>query len=165
MKLPKAVLDAMNKQINHEMFSSYLYLSMAAHFEKEGLSGFAKWMRVQSSEEYEHAMKFYKYIFERAGQVTLDMIAKPQTEFKKPLDVMQQVLEHERKVTALITSIYEIALKENDYPSQVMLQWFITEQVEEEKSAEDIIDRLSKVGDSPAMLYMVDAQMGSRAKG
>ena len=159
---PKPVQDAMNKQINHELFSSYLYLSMAAHFEQEGLPGFAKWMMTQSTEEREHAMKFYEYIYDRGGRVVFEAIAKPQTEFKKPLDVMTQVLEHERKVTALITSIYETALKENDYPSQVMLQWFLAEQVEEEKSVSDVIDRLKKVGDAPAMLLMVDAQMGAR---
>ena len=160
----KAIHDVMNKQINHELFSSYLYLSMAAHFEKEGLPGFAKWMIAQSDEEREHAMKFYEYIYDRGGSVVLEAIAKPQAEFKKPLDVMMQVLEHERKVTALITSIYELALKENDYPSQVMLQWFVTEQVEEEKAAAQVIDRLKKVGDAPSMLLMLDAQMGARAK-
>ena len=107
-------------------------------------------------------MKFYEYIHDRGDKVTLEGIAKPQTEFKKPLDVMTQVLEHERKVTALITSIYETAIKENDYPSQAMLQWFLTEQVEEEKSAQDVIDRLSKAGDSPAMLFMMDSQLGQR---
>lgn len=161
---PKAVQDAMNKQINHELFSSYLYLSMAAHFEKESLPGFAKWMVAQSNEERVHAMKFYEFIYDRGGSVTLEAIAKPQTEFKRPLDVMTQVLEHERKVTALITSVYETAVKENDYPSQVMLQWFISEQVEEEKTASDIIDRLTKAGDSPATLFMMDAQMGARSK-
>ena len=158
----KAVQKAMNKQINHELYSSYLYLSMAAHFEKEGLPGFAVWMKAQSAEEREHAMKFYEHIYNRGGSVVLEAIEKPPTEFKKPLDVMKQVLEHERKVTALITSVYEVALKENDYPAQVMLQWFISEQVEEEKNVTDIIDRLSKVGDAPAMLFMMDAQLGAR---
>ena len=161
---PTAVRDAMNKQINHEFFSSYLYLSMAAHFETEGLPGFAKWMMAQSAEEREHAMKFYEHIYDRGGSVTLEAIPKPPTEFGSPLGVMQQVLEHERKVTALITAIYETALKEKDYPSQVMLQWFIAEQVEEEKSVTDAIDRLQKVGEAPAMLLMVDAHMGARKK-
>lgn len=158
----KAVQKAMNKQINHELFSSYLYLSMAAHFEKEGLPGFASWMKAQSSEEREHAMKFYEHIYDRGGSVVLEAIEKPQAEFKKPLEVMKQVLEHERKVSALITSVYEIALKEKDYPAQVMLQWFISEQVEEEKGVTDIIDRLTKVGDAPGMLLMMDAQLGAR---
>ena len=158
----KAVQKAMNKQINHELFSSYLYLSMAAHFDKEGLAGFAAWMKAQSTEEREHAMKFYEHIYNRGGSVVLEAIEKPPAEFGTPLKVFQKVLEHERKVTALITSVYEVALKENDYPAQVMLQWFIGEQVEEEKSVSDIIDRLSKVGDAPGMLFMIDAQLSSR---
>jgi ferritin len=161
----KTVHDAMNKQINHELYSSYLYLAMAAHFEKEGLPGFATWMMAQSEEERAHAMKFFHYIYERGGSVVLEEIGKPPAKFKKPLDVMTQVLEHERKVTALITSIYDIAVKEKDYPSQAMLQWFVTEQVEEEKTAADVVDRLTKIGDAPAMLFMMDAQMGARKKG
>lgn len=160
--LSKSMLKALNEQINHELFSSYLYLSMSAHFQEANLPGFAHWMALQSKEEYEHAMKIFRYITERNGRVILDAIDKPPTEFKKPLEVMKQVLEHEKKVSGLINRLYEMAVKEKDYPTQVMLQWFITEQVEEEKTAGDIIEQLKMVGDMPAGLIMLDRQLGAR---
>lgn len=160
--LSKSMLKALNEQINHELYSSYLYLSMSAHFQEANLPGFAHWMALQSKEEYEHAMKIFRYITERNGRVILDAIDKPPTEFKKPLEVMKQVLEHEKKVSGLINRLYEMAVKEKDYPTQVMLQWFITEQVEEEKTASDIIEQLKMVGDMPAGLIMLDRQLGSR---
>lgn len=156
--------NAINEQIKNEMFSAYLYLSMAAHFEAENLPGFANWMKVQSKEEVEHAMKFFEYIYDRGGRVTLKAIDEPQTAFKAPLEVFKQVLEHERKITAMIHKLYELALKENDYPSQVMLQWFIKEQVEEEKNGETIIEQLKMVGDSSAALMMADRQFAARNK-
>jgi ferritin len=154
--------NAINEQIKNEMFSAYLYLSMAAHFEAENLPGFANWMKVQSKEEVEHAMKFFEYVYDRGGRVTLKAIDQPQTTFEAPLDIFKQVLEHERKVTAMIHKLYELALKENDYPSQVMLQWFIKEQVEEEKNGETIIEQLKMVGDSSAALMMADRQFAAR---
>lgn len=160
--LSKSMLKALNEQINHELYSSYLYLSMSAHFQEANLPGFAHWMALQSKEEYEHAMKIFRYITERNGRVILDAIDKPPTEFKKPLEVMKQVLEHEKKVSGLINRLYEMAVKEKDYPTQVMLQWFITEQVEEEKTAGDIIEQLKMVGDMPAGLIMLDRQLGAR---
>lgn len=160
--LSKKMQDALNKQINHEFFSSYLYLAMAAHFEAANLPGFANWMKVQSDEESDHGMKFYHFINERSGRVELDAIAKPPVEFKTPLDVMKKVLEHEKKVTGTIEALYELALKEKDYPAQVMLHWFIKEQVEEEKNATDIIEMLKSIGDSPAGLAIVDQKLGTR---
>ncbi len=160
--LSKSMLKALNAQINHELFSSYLYLSMSAHFQSVNLPGFAHWMALQSKEEYEHAMKIFNYMTERNGRVVLEAIDKPPTEFKKPLDVMKQVLEHEKKVTGLINRLYDLAVSEKDYPTQVMLQWFITEQVEEEKTAGDIIEQLKMVGDMPAGLMMLDRQLASR---
>jgi ferritin len=162
--LSKSMQNAINEQIKNEMFSAYLYLSMAAHFEAENLPGFANWMKVQSKEEVEHAMKFFEYVYDRGGRVTLKAIDQPQTTFKTPLDIFKQVLEHERKVTAMIHKLYELALKENDYPSQVMLQWFIKEQVEEEKNGETIIEQLKMVGDSSAALMMADRQFAARKK-
>ena len=162
--LSKKLTDALNQQINNELYSSYLYLSMAAHFESTNLPGFANWMRIQSDEESEHGMKFYKYINERSGRVVLQAIEKPPADYKKPLDVMKKVLEHEQKVTGTIEALYELALKEKDYPTQVMLQWFISEQVEEEKNAADIIELLKNIGDSPAGLAMVDQRLGYRKK-
>jgi ferritin len=156
------MLKALNAQINHELYSSYLYLSMSAHFQSVNLPGFAHWMALQSKEEYEHAMKIFNYITEHNGRVVLDAIDKPPTEFQKPLNVMKQVLEHEKKVSGLINRLYDLAVSEKDYPTQVMLQWFITEQVEEEKSASDIIEQLKMVGDVPAGLILLDRQLGSR---
>jgi ferritin len=160
--ISEKVQDALNQQIKNELYSSYLYLAMSAHFESVTLPGFAHWMRVQSGEEYKHAMKFFDFIADRAGRVVLEAIDKPPAEYEAPLDVMKKVLEHEKKVTGMIHSLYELAVKEKDYPAQVMLQWFITEQVEEEKSTSDIIELLKNVGDSTAGLVMVDQQLGSR---
>jgi ferritin len=154
--------DAINDQINHELYSAYLYLSMAAHFEAQNLSGFAHWLQIQYKEETGHALKFYKYLFDRGGVVTLKAIAQPPTKFTKPLDIFKQVLEHEQKVTGLINKLYELALGEKDYPTQSMLQWFINEQVEEEKNATDIINMLEMAGDSPISLMMANQQLGAR---
>ena len=161
--LSKSVQNAINDQINKEFYSAYLYLSMAAYFQATNLPGFGHWMTVQAKEEAGHAMKFYNYINESSGRIVLDAIDKPASDFKSPLDVMKKALEHEKKVTASINAIYELAVKEKDYPTQVMLQWFITEQVEEEKTASDIIEMLKMIGDAPAGLIMADRQLGARA--
>jgi ferritin len=161
--LSKPVQDAINEQIKNELYSAYLYLSMAVHFESSNLPGFAHWMKIQASEEVKHAMKFFDYIFERGGKVMLKAIDQPPAEFKAPVDIFKMAHEHEKKVTAMIHKLYELALKENDYPSQVMLQWFIKEQVEEEKSAEGIVEQLKMAGDSSAALLMADRQFAARA--
>jgi ferritin len=164
MKLEKTVLKAMNEQINKELFSSYLYLSMSAWCESEGYPGCAKWLKVQSEEENDHAMKIYRFIHERGGKVDLEAIDKPKSEFKNLPALFSMVLEHEQKVSASITALYETAMKANDYPTQIMLQWFITEQVEEEKNSNEVVDLLKKVGDSPVSLMMFDRQMGARTE-
>lgn len=156
------MLTALNDQINHELYSAYLYLSMAAYFESKNLPGFANWMKVQAQEETGHAMKFYEFILDRGGVVTLKAIAQPPTDFKSPLEVFKQSLEHEKKVTALINKLYEQALTDKDYPAQVMLQWFIDEQVEEEKNASEIIARLEMIGDSKGSLLYLDHELGKR---
>jgi ferritin len=163
--LSKAMLNALNDQINKEFFASYLYLSMSAYFEAANYPGFAQWMRVQSQEEYEHGLKIFNYINDRDGKVVLKSIDQPKADFKSPTDAFTQALEHERKVTGMINKLYEMALKENDYPTQVMLQWFISEQVEEEKTALGIVDQLKMVGDAPAAMIMLDRQLGARSKG
>ncbi|TSA19358.1 ferritin [bacterium] len=163
--LSKKLQDALNQQINHELYSSYLYLAMSAHFESVNLPGFARWMKVQSEEENEHGMKFFHYVYERGGKVVLEAIAKPPVDYKTPIDVMKKVLEHEKKVTGTIEALYELSLKEKDYAAQVMLHWFIKEQVEEEKNASDIIEMLKTIGDAPAGLAMLDSRVGARAKG
>jgi ferritin len=162
MKLSKTIQDAINEQINFELVSAYLYLSMSAHFEAEALPGFANWMRVQYKEETGHAMRLYRYVFDRGSLVTLKAIPQPQTKFKTPLDIFTQVLGHEQKVTAAIHKIYDLAVKEKDYPTQTALQWFIDEQVEEEKNAMEIISMLEMIGNSPVNLLLADRQLGAR---
>jgi ferritin len=154
--------DAINTQINEELYSSYLYLAMAAHFDTENLSGFAHWMKVQAEEERSHAMKFYGYVYDRGGSVVYKGIAQPPAKFKSPIDIFKQVLEHELKITRSITKLYELAVKEKDYASQILLQWFINEQVEEEKNDTEIINQLEMLGDSPVSLMMMDRRLAER---
>ena len=158
----KAMQDAMNEQINKELFSSYLYLSMAAYFENKNLSGFAHWMRIQEAEEREHAMKFYDFILERGGQVILKSIDAPGTKWKSNLELFREVAEHEAKVTASINALYELALAEKDYPAQVMLQWFINEQVEEEKNAAEIVANLELIEERGTAVLMLDHHLAKR---
>lgn len=163
--ITKTMQDAINQQINRELFSSYLYLSMAAYFEDMNLSGFANWMRIQEAEEREHAMKLYDYLVERGGRVMLYSIDAPRTEWSSSLEVAEEVAEHEAKVTASITALYELALKEKDYPSQIMLQWFITEQVEEEKNIAEIVANLKLIDAHGTAVLMLDRQLGKRGRG
>ncbi len=163
--LSKTVQDTINDQISHELYSAHLYLSMSAYFESNNLPGMAKWMRVQSGEEATHAMKFFDYVIDRGGRALMTAIDQPPTEFESPLDVFSKALEHERKVTGLINNLYALALKENDYPTQVLLQWFITEQVEEEKNASLIVEQLKRIGPSGGGLVHFDRQLGKRGEG
>ena len=158
----KTMQDAMNEQINKELFSSYLYLSMAAYFEDKNLAGFANWMRIQADEEREHAMKFYDFILERGGRVYLKAIDAPKTDWGSNLEVAEEVAAHEAKVTASIYELYELALKEKDYPAQMMLQWFITEQVEEEKNAAEIVANLKLIEAGGTAVYVMDKQLSKR---
>lgn len=160
--ISKTMQDAMNDQINKELFSSYLYLSMAAYFEDKNLPGFAHWMRIQEAEEREHAMKLYDFLLERGGKVSLKAIDAPKTEWASTLEVAQEVAAHEAKVTASIHALYETALKEKDYPAQVMLQWFITEQVEEEKNAAEIVANLKLIEERGTAVLMLDHRLSKR---
>lgn len=160
--LSTALQEAINEQIKNELYSAYLYLSMAAYCEANNLPGSARWMRLQSQEETSHAMKFFDYVNDRGGRVVLQAIDQPPSEFESLLDIFQQTLGHEQKVTSMINQLYELAIKENDYPSQIELQWFITEQVEEEKSAGDILELLKAVGEHAPSLMMLDRQLGAR---
>jgi ferritin len=160
--LSKAVQDAINEQIKNELYSAYLYLSMAAYCESINLPGFAHWMRRQYEEEVTHGLKFFDYLTERGARVTLKAIDQPPADFKSPLAMFQQTLEHEQKVTGLIHDIYALAVKENDYASQVELQWFIKEQVEEEKSASEIVEQLKMMGEHGPSLIMMDRHLASR---
>lgn len=160
--LSQKLQDAINEQIRDELYSAYLYLSMAAYSETANLPGFAHWMRLQGQEEISHAMKFFDYVNERGGRVVLHAIDQPQTEFESPLSIFEMTLEHEQKVTGLIHKLYELALDEKDYPTQVMLQWFIEEQVEEEGSASQILETLKMIGDKGHALVMLDRALGQR---
>ena len=162
--LSKTAQEAINGQIKNELYSAYLYLSMSAYFESKTLPGFARWMRVQEAEERMHAIKFFDYVLDRGGMITLQPIDGPPTEFKGPLEVFELVLEHEKKVTAMIHKLYELAVKEKDYATQVLLQWFITEQVEEEKNATQVIEKLRMVEAKCHGGLVLDHEMGKRGK-
>ncbi len=156
------VLDAMNAQINAEIYSAYVYLAMSAHFESANLPGFAKWMRLQYAEETAHALKFFDFIHERGGAVTLKAVDAPPPAPATPLAVFEKTYAHEQKVTGMIHDLYKLAVAEADYPAQVFLQWFINEQVEEEKNASDAVARLRMIGDFAPALLMMDEEMGER---
>ena len=160
--ISKIMQDAINDQIQKELYSSYLYLSMSAYFADRNLSGFAHWMRVQEAEEREHAMKLYDFILERGGKVNLKAIDAPKTEWTSTLEVAEEVAAHEAKVTASIHALYETALKEKDYPAQIMLQWFISEQVEEESNAAEIVANLKLIEKGGTAIYVLDHQLGKR---
>ena len=163
--LSQGVQDAINLQIKHEFESAYIYLSMSAHFEASNLPGMAAWMRAQAQEEVTHGMKLFDFINDRGGRVMLQGIDAPATDFKSPLDAFEHALAHEQKVTALINALYETAAKANDFAAQVALQWFITEQVEEEKSADLIVEQLKMIGNDRPALLMLDRELGSRKAG
>jgi len=160
--LSKVIQDAMNEQIRNELYSAYLYLSMSAYCESVNLPGFAHWIRVQAQEETTHAMKFYDFICERGGRVVLQAIDQPPVGYESPLGLFEKILEHERKVTAMIHDLYALAVQEKDYASQVFLQWFVTEQVEEEQSAAEIVEMLKMIGDKGHALLMLDRELGRR---
>ncbi len=160
--LSPTLQKAINEQIKNELYSAYLYLAMSAHFEAANLPGFARWTRLQAKEEVEHAMRFFDFVNDRGGRVQLLAIDQPPTEFGSPLQVFEQILEHEQKVTALIHRLYKQALDEGDYPTQVMLHWFIDEQVEEEKSASLIVEQLRMVEGHQGALLHLDRHVGKR---
>jgi ferritin len=161
--LSKPMQKALNEQIMHEINSAYLYLAMSMHSSSVGLQGFATWLRVQWQEELAHAMKLAEIVHDRGGRVALQAVEKPLAEFKSPQDIFHQVLAHEQKVTALINRLYETALKEDDYATQVEVQWFIKEQIEEEKNATTILDQLKMAGESGASLMILDRALAARA--
>jgi ferritin len=157
-----AVRDAIGEQIKHEFYSAYLYLSMAGSFEAASLPGFAHWMRKQSEEEREHAMKFFDFLLDRGERVQLQAIDQPPYSFRSPLDTFEQALEHEKEITAHIHELYELSVQEKDYPAQVLLNWFVAEQVEEEKSAAEIVEKLRMAGENSTALLLLDKEMGDR---
>jgi ferritin len=162
MELGKKMQDALNAQIREELFSSYIYLSMAAYCESINLPGFAHWMQAQSQEELEHAFKFYDYIHDRGGRVVLQALDQPEIEYDGPTGVFEKTLDHEKYITGRIHDLYSLAVEEKDYASLSFLQWFVDEQVEEEKNATEILDLLKVVGDEGQGLIMLDRQLAQR---
>jgi ferritin len=161
--LKSTIENALNEQIDNEMSSAHLYLSMAAHFEHEKLPGFAQWLKLQSREEFSHGIRLFDYIIDRGGRVVLGGIDAPPATFGGPLEVFEQILEHERRVTKSIHQLYELSLQERDYPTQTHLHWFINEQVEEEKTAEEMVDKLKSIEGHSHLLFLLDRELGSRA--
>lgn len=161
--ISKKMAEALNAQINKELYSSYLYLAMAAYCRSEGLGGFAKWLGIQSSEERGHAMKIFGYLEDQGARVQLAAIAAPATEFGSARRVFEETLAHEQFITASIHALVDLAIKEKDYATQGMLQWFVSEQVEEESVAADIVAKLKMIGGDARGIFMVDRELGARA--
>lgn len=162
MSMKPKLVDAFNIQIQAEFQSSYTYLGMAAWFAEQNLPGFAQWMRVQWQEETMHAMKLYDFLHNRGESVTLRPLAAPVKKYTSAVQVFEQVRKHEMAITASINALYELALKEKDLPAQIVLQWFINEQVEEEALVVEIIERLKLVGSDGPSVYLLDRQMATR---
>lgn len=160
-----SVQDAMNEQIKLELTSAYAYLAMSACFEEQNLPGFAKWMRLQAEEELEHAMKFFDFIHNRGGHVALQAIDQPRAQYESALAAFETAFHHEQRVSEAINTIYALAVRENDFASQSFLNWFVDEQVEEEKNAASAIEQLRMAGDNPAALLMLDREFGQREGG
>lgn len=160
--LKKKIQKALNDQINAEMYSSYLYLSMESYFQSISLGGFASWMRGQVQEELMHGMKFYDFVVERGGRVTLDAITKPEAQWKSPLDAFEAILKHEQHVTSLVNDLVNLAISEKDHATNIFLQWFVSEQVEEEATVGAVVDRLRLIKDNPSGLFMLDTELSKR---
>ena len=163
MKLKEKILEALNDQLNAELESAYIYQAMAAMFEYEGYTGFAAWMDMQALEEQEHARKFYDYINERGGRVELIAVSEPPFEWESPLSVFKAALEHEEYISDRIYSLVSLAREHDDYATEIFLQWFVDEQVEEEDSVSEIVDKLEKIGDTNTGLYMLGKELSSRS--
>jgi ferritin len=162
MKINKKVEDAINKQVNAEIYSAYLYLGMSSKCAELNLKGFSNWFYVQAQEEMTHAMKFYKFVLERGGHPVLPAIEGVPTEWKSPLAMFEAAYEHEQKVTALINGIMDIAIAERDHATASMLNWFIDEQVEEEANSSELAEKLKLIGESREGLFMLDKELSTR---
>ena len=160
--LNKKVQDAINAQINAEFWSAYLYLSMSAFANTKGYPGIANWFEIQYQEELDHVKIFFDYVLQRDGEVQLQPIDGVPTKWGSPLNMFEETLKHEQKVTSLINNLYSVSLAENDFATQSMLKWFIDEQVEEEENAKKIIDSLRMIGDNGYGLYTLDKDLATR---
>ena len=162
MKINKKVEDVVNKQVNAEFYSAYLYLGMSARCTEMNLKGIANWLYVQAQEEMTHAIKFYRFILERGGHSVLPSIEKVRDDWKTPLEMFEAAYAHEQKVTAMINNIMDIALAERDHATASMLNWFVDEQVEEEANSSEIADKLKLIGESKEGLFMLDKELSVR---
>ncbi len=160
--ISKKMEEALNEQVNAELYSAYLYLSMESYFKAQNLNGFANWMRIQTQEEVMHATKIYDFINERGGRVLLKAIEGPQTEWDSALAVFKATYEHEQKVTGLINDLVDLAIKEKDHATNSFLQWFVNEQVEEESTADEIVQQLKMMENAPGGMFMFDRELGQR---
>lgn len=160
--ISEKMVKAINEQIKRELESSYLYLSMAAYFHSEGYDGMAKWMKAQAKEELEHALKFFEHLQERDGRIELHQIDKPKKDWKSPLEAFREAYEHEKYITSEIHKLVELAEQEKDYAASILLQWFVTEQVEEEASTSQVVQWFERMGDTGHGLVMLDVQLGKR---
>ena len=158
----KKMQDALNDQINAELYSAYIYLAMAAYFESENLAGCAAWMRVQVQEETAHAMKIFDFVNERGGRVVLKAIDEPAKEWKTPLAAFKAAYEHEQYITGRINDLVDLAIKEKDHATNAFLQWFVNEQVEEETSVDNIVQKFRMAEKAPGALFMMDRELGQR---
>jgi len=161
--LTEKMQTALNGQLNAELYSSYLYLSMNAYFKSVNLDGFANWMHYQAQEELEHSLKFYDFIIQRGGKVVLSQIEAPPTEWDSPMAVFEATLAHEQKVTGLINDLVEIAHEERDHATNIFLQWFVSEQVEEEESVGGVLEQLKLMGDAKGGLFILDRELAKRS--
>jgi ferritin len=157
--------DALNEQMKHEFYSSYLYLSMSAYCDRANLPGLARWMRAQAQEETKHAMKIFDHVLDRGGRVELRELGRPPADFSSPKDVFDQAHKHEQQVTASINKVYGLAVDERDFASTVFLDWFVQEQVEEEKTSGLLAEQLRMVGEDRPGLLMLDRELGQRKSG
>ncbi len=160
--IAKKIQDALNTQLNAEFYSSYFYLSMSAYFESNDLQGFSRWFRVQANEEYAHAMKIFNYIYQIGGEVKLMKIDGPKTDWDSFLEVFQDTFEHEQKITKSINELLDLAIIEKDHATVNFLQWFVSEQVEEEATAQQNVKKMKMIGDSKSGLFMLDRELVNR---
>ena len=160
--LNQKIQDAFNKHLNSELYSSYLYLSMTSYFESQNLKGMANWMKIQVQEELIHVMKFFDFINERDGNVILTQVEAPKIDWKSPLEAFEKTYEHEIMVTGFVNELVNLTIRESDHAANTFLQWFVTEQVEEESSSKTIVDKLKLVGDNSVALFMIDGELARR---
>ncbi len=163
--MSKTMQDALNEQMKHEFYSSYLYLSMSAFCDGANLPGLARWMRAQAQEETKHAMKIFDYLLDRGGRVELQQLSRPPAEFTTPREVFEQAYQHEKQVTASINKVYGLAVDERDFASTAFLDWFVREQVEEEKTSGLLAEQMRMVGEDRPGLLMLDRELGQRKSG